>query len=85
MGLCVKVIGIWKDEKEFRIKSFNIILAGILLVMAIPAGVMLSDEVEKFVETLTESLAVSLEAALLLVRCFCGFAYCFVETTLLHK
>ena len=46
-GLCVKAIGIWKDEKEFGMKSLNIILAGILLVTAIPSGVMLSDEVEK--------------------------------------
>ena len=33
--------------KRLRMKSLNIILAGILLVTAIPSGVMLSDEIEK--------------------------------------
>lgn len=62
-GLCVKAIGIWKDEKEFGIKSLNIILAGMLLVMAIPAGVMLSDEVEKVYDINLEETVQSGEEA----------------------
>ena len=46
IGLLMIVIGIGKEDKHFILKSINIILTGILLFAAIPAGVGLSEGVE---------------------------------------
>lgn len=46
-GLCTRIIGILRENKEFAFKSINIILAGILLFAAIPSSVILSNEIEK--------------------------------------
>lgn len=47
VGVLMIAIGIGKDDKHYLLKSMNIILTGILLFAAVPAGVTISDEIER--------------------------------------
>ena len=63
IGLVMIAIGIGKEDKHFILKSTNIILTGILLFAAIPAGVGVSNEVEKVYQFNMEDVIESGEVA----------------------
>lgn len=63
LGLLIIILGIIKSDKHFILKSANIILTGFLLFAAIPAGVYLSNGVEKIYQFNLEEVIQSGEEA----------------------